>query len=494
MFSDRFATKVKRTRPPTPPPWSDRYYNAYLDAAADPRLDEPVLGSEASKTREEQRPPSRTNVLSRVGPMLHELVAVLKSVIVPPSLPAPNVATTTPPRLVPSQSASDAQHLISHFDPALIEQELRRGIFDPSGFFALVGETLKRHCAPMRDRQVDAMINVAKGSAGTITQRIVLTLRLCFEILELMKLVSMSSHDVIRRFLMNLAQDIANHQLQHLRPFLAASTPDFELQVFIARCRRNLTSPRAVRVWLQNAWDRVDVGSISAVEAQKSCVKDENDASTSTTIPTLSPLRNRVYLTLIDAITGLVFNPLSSPRLPGSFTPAFGYPETLYLDTARVTLLAADAADLTALYMLLMLWRQLVFWTPATGEIASQNTDVFPPYGRDTPRLEDWEVDRVKREIWEVGPRRIGSCFLFSGSKDGYVTTCVANKHVSYFFLSLAMTRKARNVQNGETQCKTLPFKLPCALKRHAHAHRQNVRQQQLRLPLADRLRSRPLS
>ncbi|KAF8583347.1 hypothetical protein K439DRAFT_1247188, partial [Ramaria rubella] len=52
----------------------------------------------------------------------------------------------------------DAHALLAHFDPALIEQELRRGIFDPAGLFSVLGETLKRHCAPMRDRLVDRMV------------------------------------------------------------------------------------------------------------------------------------------------------------------------------------------------------------------------------------------------------------------------------------------------------------------------------------------------
>jgi T-complex protein 11 len=185
-IADRFVVKVKRTRPPTPPPWSEPYYKAYMNAVADPAgLDPHFQGSEGN------RPPSPDPVSSRVGPMLHELVALLKNVIVPPTISAPCGSKHAPSRLIiPSQSAADARHLLSHFDPPLIKQELERGIFDPQGLFGMVGETLKRHCAPMRDRQVDAMVNAVKGSEGTSTQRAIKAMRLCFEILELMKLVS----------------------------------------------------------------------------------------------------------------------------------------------------------------------------------------------------------------------------------------------------------------------------------------------------------------
>lgn len=418
-------SKAKRTRPPTPPPWSDRYYKAYLKAAVDPSLDDAVP-LDGKQTEPEGDRMFHINVPSRVAPMLNELVAVLKSVIVPPPLSSPHTAATAPSRLMPpqsSQSSSDVQHLLSHFDPPLIEREMRCGVFDPSGLFGLVGETLKRHCAPMRDRQVDNMMTIANGSEGNRTERAISTMRMCFEILELMKLVSLLYY-IVWLSLTYCAQDIANHQLQHLRPFLAASTPDFEMRIFIERCRRNLSSVCITRTWLQDAWEKVNQRLDTAAAPIKVKQEEEDDSSTTITTTTpagLSSHRNKVHMSLIEAITGFVFNPLPCPHSSGL---AYVFPETLYLDTARVTLLAADAADLTALYMLLMLWRQLVFWNPANSEDVAENQSkgVLPPYRRSTPRLEDWEVDRVKREIWEIGPRRIGSCFLVSANSN----RCVA--------------------------------------------------------------------
>jgi len=89
--------------------------------------------------------------------------------------------------------------------------------------------------------------------------------------------------------------------------------------------------------------------------------------------------------------------------------PTDSYPETLYLDTARVALLIADAADLSALYMLIMLWRQLVYWKDGSDGL---KYDTFPRLTRKNCKLENWEVDRIKKEIWEVSPKRVGSCFF----------------------------------------------------------------------------------
>ena len=86
------------------------------------------------------------------------------------------------------------------------------------------------------------------------------------------------------------------------------------------------------------------------------------------------------------------------------------YPETLFLDHTRLIQLTTDAADLTALYMLLMLYRQLVFAkgapimeTSASSSFAARSVP---------PKIEDAEIDKVKREIWEIGPARLGFCFL----------------------------------------------------------------------------------
>lgn len=59
----------------------------------------------------------------------------------------------------------------------------------------VIGEVLKAHCAPMRDQAVDAMVALAEkcgpGGGGSNADAVA-AMRKCFEILELMKLVSAS--------------------------------------------------------------------------------------------------------------------------------------------------------------------------------------------------------------------------------------------------------------------------------------------------------------
>ncbi|CAE6445366.1 unnamed protein product [Rhizoctonia solani] len=274
------------------------------------------------------RATSSRTLPSRIPPLVNELCHVLQSVV---------------------HSASA--------DPTLIAQELRHGVFDSRGVFKNLGAVLKQHCAPMRDRAVEMMVAVAARPGGGVR-----AVRMCFEILELMKL------------------DIANHQLQALRPYLFETAVDFELKTFQERHERGLLTLTTTQEWLRKAYSTF--------------------ASPPPTMQLLS-----------HALTSLVFSPptsVSTPppptttplsqRLP-HIAPPPGYPETLYLDHARLAGLTADAADLGVLYALLMLFRQLVY---SGGRKVS---------------LEDSVVDRVKREIWEVGPVRLGLCF--SGRKPG---------------------------------------------------------------------------
>lgn len=75
--------------------------------------------------------------------------------------------------------------LASTLDPELLLQELDHGVLDVHGLFRYLGDSLKGHCAPMRDAFVESMVSAVVQSG-----EIVRGIRMCFEILELMKLVS----------------------------------------------------------------------------------------------------------------------------------------------------------------------------------------------------------------------------------------------------------------------------------------------------------------
>lgn len=149
---------------------------------------------------------------SRLKPLLTELLEVLISIIQPaveprpagtePSTSAPTEASpsTTLPGLHPGllhphyqQNTSHVSYLRSILDIDLIQQEIGHGLFDPSGVFQAIGDIIRCYCAPMRDHSVDQMVEIAKSCApgGTGTKGdAVRAIRMCFEIMELMKLVS----------------------------------------------------------------------------------------------------------------------------------------------------------------------------------------------------------------------------------------------------------------------------------------------------------------
>ena len=137
----------------------------------------------------------------------------------------------------------------------------------------------------------------------------------------------------------------------------------------------------------------------------------------------------QINITVIKAIINLIFNPKppspsnipspeSSPSnagtAPTSQLPpppttrspclAIEIPETLFLDVARLGIYTTDAVDLTAIYMLLLLYRQLVF-----SETSRAGWDGRGKAGR---KIVEAELVKLKSEIWAVAPPRLGSCFI----------------------------------------------------------------------------------
>ena len=97
----------------------------------------------------------------------------------PPSSPNPSSPSPPPPN--PVLAARD--QLLDVLDPALLMQQLERGCADVPSLARFLGATVKQHCAPMRDEMVDAMVVACEGEG------LAKGLEMCFEILELMKLV-----------------------------------------------------------------------------------------------------------------------------------------------------------------------------------------------------------------------------------------------------------------------------------------------------------------
>ncbi|KAF7314248.1 Vacuolar ATP synthase subunit B [Mycena kentingensis (nom. inval.)] len=319
---------------------------------------------------------------SRIRALLDEFLEVLLLVIQP--LSSTGAAPAGPTQQ--HEHVAQAAYIRAVFDPALIEQELKHKLFDPSSLFRAIGLTLQGHCAPMRDQAVELMVQLAQtcapGGEGTKADA-VRAVRMCMDILELMKL------------------DIANHQLQTLRPFLIRTAGQFELRSF--KNRKNALGFQKTREWLAAAHN--------SLLARSEPIPHHLYPAGHLRYRSLQP-NQQVYLATLKGLTDLIFTspsasnlttlPVStSPLNQGSLPPISslpGYPETSYLDTARILLLSIDAVDLSALYMFLLLFRQL--------RLSNKNAS-----------MDESEQSKMKREIRYIGSARLGYAFYCGGGR-----------------------------------------------------------------------------
>ncbi|OSX59836.1 hypothetical protein POSPLADRAFT_1092821, partial [Postia placenta MAD-698-R-SB12] len=367
-------------------------------------------------------------VASRIRPLLLELLEVLVSIIQP--VMSKSTGLYMQPTSLHPQFQQNVTHvalLRSVLDADLIQQEMEHGLFDPSGVFQTIGDIIRCHCAPMRDHAVDQMVSLAKSCApGGNGSKVdaVRAIRLCFEIMELMKL------------------DVANHQLQTLRPYLIQSAAQYELKTF-QECRQGgHLSLETTREWLRTAHLEI----VRRVESSGLCALPAGSSSFEKL-----PRRTQVQIAVTGAIVDLVFNPPSSfPAASPTVLPSTprttllqGYPETLYLDHARLLTFTTDAGDFTALYMLLMLYRQLVF----SG--SSPPSDIARAY------VKVDELMKLKKEIWEIGPAHLGHCFQGArgASKEtGDKTDTESTKWRSEMSdVVLQITMRATDARSGST-------------------------------------------
>ncbi|KAF9533259.1 T-complex protein 11-domain-containing protein [Crepidotus variabilis] len=334
---------------------------------------------------------------SRVRTLLNEFLEVMLFVIQPLS----NTAVYSNPNDVREQAREHSQHaayLKQIFDPAFIYQELKHNVFDPSGVFVHIGEMLKNHCAPMRDRTVDELVRLAQqpGVEG------LKAFRASLELLEQMKL------------------DIANHQLTQLRPWLLRNTGSFEIKAFKMRFGHE-PSLHNTREWLYASHRALTQRKESI--AHPSYVDDMSFKAMT---------RNQqVYMSVLRGLVDIVFDsftnascsnsppstPVASvPPTPLTPSPVSGFstfssapptpststrPETLYLDKTRLNNFSSEASDVTALYMLMLLFRQLAFMD--VGPNAST---------RPVRSVDEEDLLQLRQELIDIGPAKMGACFV----------------------------------------------------------------------------------
>ncbi|KIY45611.1 hypothetical protein FISHEDRAFT_49107 [Fistulina hepatica ATCC 64428] len=320
---------------------------------------------------------------TRIRLLLDEFLAVILVVIQPLSGAAASYVNPQALSRHVREHSAQAQQIRDMFDPALIEQELHHNVFDPSGLLLSIGAMLKRHCAPMRDCAIENMLQAARAcapEAGGTELHAVKTFRMCLEILELMKL------------------DIANHQIQGLRPSLLSTCGETELRAF----RKRRGSMHVTGQWLRAS--HRDLIAHSTIP-NPTIVGEQLE---------YAALRRsqQVFVAAIWGWVNLIFIPpspagvpsmLSSDRrslscavttLPPSTALAYQYPETAYLDVARLAMLTGAAATTQVLHMLLLLFRQLL--------VADGGRPAFDATAQLTV------LTKVKAELRAIGSSKLG--------------------------------------------------------------------------------------
>ncbi|KAH8825280.1 T-complex protein 11-domain-containing protein [Flagelloscypha sp. PMI_526] len=294
----------------------------------------------------------------RLRNLLDDFLDLLLLVIQPLSRASGMYLNPTSVQTQIEEHAAHAHYIRTVFDPALIEQELLCRIFDPSGIFELIADTLKRHCAPMRDSAISAFVakglSSEKGAPANSTDA-VLALRMCMDVLELMQL------------------DIANHQLHCLRPYITKSARSYELDIFESEMGPD-SALSVTQAWIHES------------ERKLKCADDpifKAPYFSNILSWELLPRNTQVYVCVLRGLVDLVFcppttlppisngppaTPLRQPTAP--LLPLPGYPETTFLDNSRLQQLTGDALDLVAMHMYLLLFRQLLLSGPPSSRQA----------------------------------------------------------------------------------------------------------------------------
>ncbi|TPX64570.1 hypothetical protein SpCBS45565_g05790 [Spizellomyces sp. 'palustris'] len=196
-----------------------------------------------------------------------------------------------------------------NLDVRLIAQQMQHGVLNPLGLVEYIATLLKANCAPARDELVDSMVQECQGG------NFVKALRVCFEVLELMKL------------------DYANHQLHRVRPYVVEHAADFEWR------------------WFK---DQYETGAIKLDDTTQWFQAARIRSRTPSTAPSKEQPPSSVQHLHISATLHLI----SQSHLLSLPTNAIVLPETLRMDVSRLVQYYNDWQDITIMAALLVLFRQ----------------------------------------------------------------------------------------------------------------------------------------
>ncbi|KAF4313981.1 T-complex 11 [Botryosphaeria dothidea] len=135
--------------------------------------------------------------------------------------------------LVPERDQSRVEEQL---DTKMLMQQIQKGVCDLVSVAKWLSHLLKAHCAPVRDEWVDKMVEqIDFGTRGGSGRSLVNGLRELLGILEAMKLF--------------IAQDVANHQIRHLRALLIEDTINFEQKYHLDRIARRRILVERSQCW-----------------------------------------------------------------------------------------------------------------------------------------------------------------------------------------------------------------------------------------------------
>ncbi|XP_059687013.1 T-complex protein 11 homolog [Gavia stellata] len=193
-------------------------------------------------------------------------------------------------------------------DMELIRQEAEHGALDIHGLTMYVLGTMARLCAPTRDEEVRGLQSLTDPAQ---------LLREIFRVLDLMKM------------------DMLNFTIQSLRTHLQDQTIQYERKKFQELLDKLPSSLDRTREWLCKA--AAEVSASSSQLPPHPAAHSLGAVSSSTTVPSLRSVLNRGYMNL------LCWEPGQKE-----------YPETLFMDQARLQEVQAQVNQLTIIAAVLL--------------------------------------------------------------------------------------------------------------------------------------------
>ncbi|KAI9801387.1 MAG: hypothetical protein M1825_003366 [Sarcosagium campestre] len=172
--------------------------------------------------------------------------------------------------LVPSR---DVQVVRDILDVPLLMQQVVKSTLAYGQLAQGLAYILKSHCAPMRDHLVDNMVQLLIRAAREMNvEKLVEGVRMLLGILEAMKLVGSMPVLVLSLVneIINVEQDVANHQVRNIRSILIEDTVIVERCYFEQEINSGKLDPEPARLWYnehRRYWDyHDDSGETTAQE------------------------------------------------------------------------------------------------------------------------------------------------------------------------------------------------------------------------------------